>query len=43
MELTDTFKKVKNASKTLATISDEKRNEILLAVADKASSALLFM
>ena len=34
MELTDTFKKVKNASKTLATISDEKRNDILLAVAD---------
>ncbi len=34
MELTDTFKKVKQASKTLATISDEKRNNILLAVAD---------
>ena len=34
MELTDTFKRVKEASKTLATISDEKRNEILLAVAD---------
>ncbi len=38
MELTDTFKKVKNASKTLATISDEKRNEILLAVADSIES-----
>ena len=34
MELTDTFKKVKQASKTLATISDEERNNILLAVAD---------
>jgi gamma-glutamyl phosphate reductase len=34
MELTDTFKRVKEASKTLATISDEKRNDILLAVAD---------
>ena len=34
MELTDTFKRVKEASKMLATISDEKRNEILLAVAD---------
>lgn len=38
MELTDTFKKVKDASKTLATISDEKRNEILLAVADSIES-----
>ena len=38
MELTDTFKKVKQASKTLATISDEKRNEILLAVADSVES-----
>lgn len=38
MKLTDTFKKVKNASKTLATISDEKRNEILLAVADSIES-----
>lgn len=34
MGLTDTFKRVKEASKTLATISDEKRNDILLAVAD---------
>jgi len=34
MELTDTFKRVKEASKMLATISDEKRNEVLLAVAD---------
>ncbi|BCS85537.1 gamma-glutamyl phosphate reductase [Prevotella herbatica] len=34
MELTNTFKRVKEASKTLATISDEKRNDILLAVAD---------
>lgn len=34
MELTETFKRVKIASKTLATISDEKRDEILLAVAD---------
>lgn len=38
MKLTDTFKKVKNASKTLATIRDEKRNEILLAVADSIES-----
>lgn len=38
MELTDTFKKVKEASKTLATISDEERNEILLAVADSIES-----
>ena len=38
MELTDTFKKVKEASKTLATISDEKRNDILLAVADSIES-----
>ena len=38
MKLTDTFKKVKNASKTLATISDEKRNEILQAVADSIES-----
>ena len=38
MELIDTFKKVKNASKTLATISDEKRNEILLAVVDSIES-----
>ena len=34
MGLTDTFKRVKEASKMLATISDEKRNDILLAVAD---------
>jgi glutamate-5-semialdehyde dehydrogenase len=34
MELTETFKRVKIASKALATISDEKRDEILLAVAD---------
>ena len=34
MELTETFKRVKIASKTLASISDEKRDEILLAVAD---------
>lgn len=38
MKLTDTFKKVKDASKILATISDEKRNEILLAVADSIES-----
>ena len=34
VELTETFKKVKTASKTLALISDSQRNEILLAVAD---------
>lgn len=34
MELKDTFKRVKAASKKLALISDEKRNEILNAVAD---------
>lgn len=34
MELLDTFKKVKTASKTLGLLSDEQRNEILKAVAD---------
>ncbi|MDD6552359.1 MAG: glutamate-5-semialdehyde dehydrogenase [Prevotellaceae bacterium] len=34
MELEEIFKSVKKASKTLALISDEKRNEILGAVAD---------
>ena len=34
MTLEDTFKKVKRASKTLALISDDKRNDILNAVAD---------
>ena len=34
MELKDTFKRVKAASTTLVLISDEKRNEILNAVAD---------
>lgn len=34
MELKDSFKRVKAASTTLALISDEKRNEILNAVAD---------
>lgn len=34
MTLEDTFKKVKKASKTLALISDAKRNDILNAVAD---------
>ena len=34
MTLTNTFEKVKQASKTLALLSDRQRNEILLAVAD---------
>ena len=34
MELTETFKQVKRASKTLALLTDEQRNEILNAVAD---------
>jgi len=34
MHLEETFKRVKRASKTLALLSDEQRNEILLAVAD---------
>ena len=34
MQLEDTFKRVKRASKTLALLSDEQRNEILLAVAN---------
>ena len=34
MELTNTFKRVKSASKTLALISDDKRNDVLRAVAD---------
>ena len=34
MQLEETFKRVKRASKTLALLSDEQRNEILLAVAD---------
>ena len=34
MQLTDTFKRVKRASKTLALLSDEQRNEVLLSVAD---------
>ena len=34
MQLTDTFKRVKRASKQLALLSDEQRNEILRAVAD---------
>ena len=34
MTLEDTFKKVKRASKTLALIPDDKRNDILNAVAD---------
>jgi glutamate-5-semialdehyde dehydrogenase len=34
MELINTFKRVKTASKTLALISDDKRNEVLRAVAD---------
>ena len=34
MQLTDTFKRVKRASKQLALLSDERRNEILRAVAD---------
>ena len=34
MQLEETFKSVKRASKTLALLSDSQRNEILLAVAD---------
>ena len=34
MQLEETFKRVKRASKTLALLGDEQRNEILLAVAD---------
>jgi glutamate-5-semialdehyde dehydrogenase len=34
MELIDTFKRVKSASKSLALLTDQQRNEILLAVAD---------
>ncbi len=34
MQLKETFESVKRASKTLALLSDEQRNEILLAVAD---------
>ena len=34
MQLEETFKRVKQASKTLALLSDEQRNEILLTVAD---------
>ena len=34
MELSDIFKKVKKASRGLALVSDEKRNEVLIAVAD---------
>ena len=34
MQLKETFEKVKRASKSLATLSDGQRNEILLAVAD---------
>ena len=30
----ETFKKTKAASRLLATLSDDKRNEVLLAVAD---------
>ncbi|MBR1933321.1 MAG: glutamate-5-semialdehyde dehydrogenase [Prevotella sp.] len=34
MQLEETFKRVKQASKTLALLSDQQRNDILLAVAD---------
>ena len=34
MELIDTFKRVKSASKSLALLTDQQRNEMLLAVAD---------
>ena len=34
MQLKETFEKVKRASKTLALLSDQQRNDILLAVAD---------
>ena len=34
MELINTFKRVKSASKTLALISDDKRNDVLRAVSD---------
>ena len=34
MQLKETFEKVKRASKSLALLSDNQRNEILLAVAE---------
>jgi glutamate-5-semialdehyde dehydrogenase len=34
MQLKETFEKVKRASKSLALLSDDQRNEILLAVAE---------
>ncbi|MBR1449827.1 MAG: glutamate-5-semialdehyde dehydrogenase [Prevotella sp.] len=34
MQLTETFQRVKRASKTLALLTDSQRNEVLLAVAD---------
>lgn len=34
MDLTETFKNVKTASKSLALLTDTQRNEILIAVAD---------
>ena len=34
MKLIDTFKRVKSASKSLALLTDQQRNEMLLAVAD---------
>ena len=34
MDLTEIFKRVKTASKSLALLTDEQRNEILMAVAD---------
>ena len=34
MQLEETFKKVKRASKSLALLNDQQRNEMLLAVAD---------
>ena len=34
MQLTETFQQVKKASKSLSLLSDQQRNEVLLAVAD---------
>jgi gamma-glutamyl phosphate reductase len=38
MELIDTFKSAKAASRSLALVSEELRNEILLAVAEAVSA-----
>ena len=43
MQLKETFEKVKRASKSLALLSDDQRNEILLAVADANAQDLAKM